>query len=211
MVFPEDWNRNSVKEGVLATIEAKVEKVKAETLPDAASITYKWYLDDEWIYEVYTASATGAYAEVTEANKIFFATNAVKVTEGVHTLKVEAKIGAETYSNTQTFRVSKTATSGQSGINTNIVYNGGLIIYDKGSYIDGWRYIEVFFGDLNNGSSDEICFGYERSDFQGISGGVGDDKICITEASIGKGKENTIKLFNNMGNSAFTKDKGLNQ
>ena len=59
--------------------------------------------------------------------------------------------------------------------------SGGYIFYDKGSYSDGWRYLEAAPSDLNG----SYAFGY-----------TSDNSIVGTEDEIGKGMTNTTSLAN---------------
>ena len=82
--------------------------------------------------------------------------------------------------------------------------SGGYIFYDKGSYSDGWRYLEAAPAGWSGGSRDpeNIIFGYHRTRAGGSNMTVG------TGDGIGSGKENTRKLVGAMGLSAYSSSSG---
>lgn len=75
---------------------------------------------------------------------------------------------------------------------------GGYVFYDKGSYSDGWRFLEVAkIVGWNH------CFGYSRpSSSSSYNIQIG------TETDIGKGKANTITLINKMRSSVYEYESG---
>ena len=73
---------------------------------------------------------------------------------------------------------------------------GGFIFYDKGYYSDGWRYLEVAPKEIG-----PCMFGFYRKD--GTT-----NAMVGTSDDIGKGKENTEKLFVAMKDAAYTTSKG---
>ncbi len=82
---------------------------------------------------------------------------------------------------------------------------GGLIFYDKGSYSDGWRYLEVAPSDIEvNGEYYQI-FGYYRTT-------PGGDNLTVgTGTAIGTGEANTENLVESMGSTginAYTQSMG---
>jgi len=75
---------------------------------------------------------------------------------------------------------------------------GGLIFFDKGSYLDGWRYLEVApDGWSETGDDPKHIFGYYRNP-EGYLEAVG-----TAETEIGTGSANTITLVAAMGDSAY--------
>lgn len=80
--------------------------------------------------------------------------------------------------------------------------SGGYIFYDKGSYSNGWRYLEAAPAGWSGGSGDSgYRFGYHRPARTNIVvGGTG--------TGIGSGKENTQKLVGAMGLSAYSSYNG---
>lgn len=80
---------------------------------------------------------------------------------------------------------------------------GGYIFYDKGSYSDGWRYLEAAPAEWSGGSSEpRYVFGYVRTTAQGANMEMG------TSTQLGKGKSNTAALVNAMGNQAYSSESG---
>lgn len=74
---------------------------------------------------------------------------------------------------------------------------GGYVFYDKGYYSDGWRYLEVAPEFIPIGSEYGYTFGYYKSPTTGEFTEVG------TATGIGTGEENTRKLVDAMGTSAY--------
>ncbi len=115
-----------------------------------------------------------------------------------------------------------TATAGDCSATCEITVNyavgntgpaGGIVFYDKGSYSDGWRYLEAAPADLRlisettpsvDSSADGyssgttgIVFGYYRLD--------GTTNTAVgTETAIGTGASNTESLVDAMGEAAYT-------
>lgn len=81
---------------------------------------------------------------------------------------------------------------------------GGYIFYDKGSYSDGWRYLEAApEGWLWLGHDPGASFGYYRKSSGSANTTVG------TDTSIGSGKANTQALVSVMGKKTFIDSSGL--
>ncbi|MHC1693001.1 MAG: InlB B-repeat-containing protein [Sphaerochaetaceae bacterium] len=79
---------------------------------------------------------------------------------------------------------------------------GGYVFYDKGSYSDGWRYLEAATSDIDlDESDDQPIFGYYWATVTGPSTSVGGTNI-----GIGTGEENTAALVTAMGAAAYTLD-----
>ncbi len=93
---------------------------------------------------------------------------------------------------------------------------GGIVFYDKGSYSDGWRYLEAAPADLRlissgttpsvDSSADGystgttgIVFGYYRP-----NGATTSNATVGTGTAIGTGKNNTTLLVNKMGSAAYS-------
>lgn len=73
------------------------------------------------------------------------------------------------------------------GVNYSIGDNGpagGYVVYDKGSYSFGWRYIELSPNDLNSSEADGSCAGNVSSSMQ---------------SGIGNGRNNTMVLVDQCG------------
>lgn len=100
---------------------------------------------------------------------------------------------------------------------------GGIVFYDKGSYSDGWRYLEAAPADLaiigstptvdstaSGYSAGTYIFGYYRPD--GTNLYVNDteeyDSSNCTGTDIGTGASNTELLVNKMGSAAYSSDSG---
>ena len=76
---------------------------------------------------------------------------------------------------------------------------GGLVFYDKGDYVGGWRYLEAAPADIMLGTDDYYhIFGYYRTTPGGASTEVG------TGTGIGTGKANTEALMSKMVTMAYT-------
>jgi hypothetical protein len=76
---------------------------------------------------------------------------------------------------------------------------GGYIFYDKGSYSDGWRYLEADYEDYEIDGNSTHIFGHYRivpSETSRLIGG--------TSQAIGSGVANTNVLTVAMGDTAFT-------
>ena len=91
---------------------------------------------------------------------------------------------------------------------------GGYIFYDKGSYSDGWRYLEMAPADITTSSSKYFVFGYYRKTADGdnlfvngstkyIEGTSKANDMKSTGTAIGTGKANTTKLVSAMGDAAY--------
>ena len=99
---------------------------------------------------------------------------------------------------------------------------GGYVFYDKGSFSDGWRYLEAAPADLRvvngiptvdssvNGYSDaasEYAFGlYRKSDYGSdlyVNGTSNWDPSCCTGTAIGTGRRNTELLVAAMGTETY--------
>ena len=84
---------------------------------------------------------------------------------------------------------------------------GGWIVYDKGDYSNGWRYLEIAPYDMvvvngepaiaESGSSRFFIMGY------GKDPDTGEVMLACTERGIGTGYENTQKLYELMGDKAY--------
>ena len=80
---------------------------------------------------------------------------------------------------------------------------GGLVFYDKGSYSNGWRYLEAAPAGWGGTSDDpSYIFGYYRTTDDGTNEVVG------TETAIGTGETNTIALVSKMGDTAYKYESG---
>lgn len=80
---------------------------------------------------------------------------------------------------------------------------GGYIFYDKGSYSDGWRYLEAAPKGWSGQKKDPTCiFGYYRLSPTGSNYDVG------TGLSTGTGKANTESLVTAMGDEAYASESG---
>ena len=81
---------------------------------------------------------------------------------------------------------------------------GGLVFYDKGNYVGGWRYLEAAPADIMLGTDDYAhIFGYYRPEGTNITVGTG--------TAVGTGAANTAKLVNSesgMGEEAYTTSTG---
>ena len=104
---------------------------------------------------------------------------------------------------------------------------GGVIIYDKGEYSDGWRYLEAAPSDLrvvagspSVDSSDpwyafgdeKVIFGLYRNSPDGknlyVNGNDRYNEKDCTGTAIGTGKKNTEMLVEAMGDSAYSGEFG---
>lgn len=88
---------------------------------------------------------------------------------------------------------------------------GGYVFYDKGSYFDGWRYLEAAPSDLCvvNGvpTVDSTMTGYSDGTFNFIFGSYretrgGNTVRLDTKQGIGEGRRNTELLVGSMGSAA---------
>lgn len=86
---------------------------------------------------------------------------------------------------------------------------GGYIVYDKGEYSDGWRYIEAAPADLNYKKSDfdsESAPGiYDSGSFSNFAFGTNvyyssEIEVYTNDTEIGTGLSNTQLLVNGYGN-----------
>lgn len=104
---------------------------------------------------------------------------------------------------------------------------GMYVFYDKGSYSDGWRYLEAAPADLRvvNGAptvdstvsgyssaSTEYIFGYYRTSDSGgdlfVNGTTKYNSSDCTGTAIGTGKSNTQMLVSAMGSETYSKSSG---
>ena len=74
----------------------------------------------------------------------------------------------------------------------------GYVFYDKGSYSNGWRYLEAAPADIDIAGNNYI-FGYYKNPVTEYAKSVGS-----TGTSVGTGAANTTTLVSAMGSSAFT-------
>ena len=82
--------------------------------------------------------------------------------------------------------------------------SGGYVFYDKGSYSDGWRYLEAAPARWSGTTDDPTyCFGYYRTTTE-----KKDNAKVGTETAIGTGKANTSALVAAMGATAYSKEEG---
>lgn len=93
---------------------------------------------------------------------------------------------------------------------------GGIIVFDKGEYSDGWRFLEAaphFIVYKSNVPTIESTFSkdYENLYF-GFYDFAGEDNtiICTPNASIGAGKENTDLLVAGIGDKSAVTKPGTN-
>ena len=103
---------------------------------------------------------------------------------------------------------------------------GGYIFYDKGSYSNGWRYLEAAPADLRvvdgkptvdksdpqySSGIEEFVFGYYRKSFYGNNlfvNGMEDYNEKCTGQAVGTGEKNTKLLVKAMGTSTYYKYEG---
>lgn len=88
---------------------------------------------------------------------------------------------------------------------------GGLVFYDKGSYADGWRYLEVAVNEIHLAkgvpSADKDADGYlqgKKTFVFGFSRPYGENVEAGTGRKVGSGSQNTALLVSFLGSSAFT-------
>jgi hypothetical protein len=78
---------------------------------------------------------------------------------------------------------------------------GGYIFYDKGTYSDGWRYLEAARSGWSGESSDPAyVFGFHRPAGSNITVGTG--------TAVGTGEANTTSLVTAMGDTAYSASTG---
>lgn len=87
---------------------------------------------------------------------------------------------------------------------------GGYVFYDKGSYSDGWRFLEAAPEDLSYTDDSGTLvytypFGYYSKD---RTSSTGTNLEVGTSTDIGTGKNNTIALVNAMGTLTYTSSSG---
>lgn len=76
---------------------------------------------------------------------------------------------------------------------------GGWIFYDKGSYSDGWRYLEACLEDLDHTGDYTLEWGDQGTDING-----NDDTLPPELISIGSGKINTYTIVQAIGDNGGT-------
>lgn len=105
--------------------------------------------------------------------------------------------------------------------------SGGYVFYDKGSYSDGWRYLEAASADLRvvNGvptvdstiagyssGSSGFVFGYYRTSASGknlyVNGTTSYNSSNCTGTAMGTGKSNTALLVKKMGSATYSSQSG---
>jgi len=75
--------------------------------------------------------------------------------------------------------------------------SGGYVFYDKGSYSNGWRYLEAAPAGWSGDAADPgYAFGYYRPE--------GTNLVVSTGTGIGSGKGNTDLLVTAMGDAAYS-------
>ncbi len=83
---------------------------------------------------------------------------------------------------------------------------GGIVFFDKGSYSDGWRYLEAAPAGWSGSIEDpNYIFGYYRQSSYGGNREVG------TSTVLGSGRANTVALVSSMGNLAYSVLNGSNR
>lgn len=80
---------------------------------------------------------------------------------------------------------------------------GGLVFYDKGSYSEGWRYLEAASSDVGVESDYEHVFGFYRP-----PSSSGSPAMVGTETGIGTGQANTTTLVWKMDSPAYSSNSG---
>ena len=86
---------------------------------------------------------------------------------------------------------------------------GGWVVYDKGEYSDGWRYLEVAPYDMTVENGRPILEGssnWPKFFLMGYSKDLdsGEIEYFNTSTAIGTGYENTQKIYSMMGDAAYT-------
>jgi hypothetical protein len=159
-------------------------------------VAYTWYLDG-----VEAKNRKGEIASTSNILNLGWSQLEVAVHPGPHVLMVRVDAGLKTFSDYYYFRASDTGTIGSSDYIPSIGergLSGGFVFYDKGSYSDGWRYLEVAPTDILIGTSDYLhIFGYYRTYPAGSPVTVG------TLTDIGTGQANTAALVAAMGSTAY--------
>lgn len=155
IVVPSDWTG----EPVITNIGAKI---VASITPFPSDVEYSWYLDG-----VEARNREGEIASTNNILRFGLASSNVAIGPGPHVLMVRVGAGSKSFSDYYYFRVSDSGTVGSSEYLLDIGEEGlagGLVFYDKGSSIDGWRYLEAApYGWYNEGDDPYIqwgAFGY---------------------------------------------------
>lgn len=182
--LPEGWEKEIVVKGAGGTITASV-----TPNPKIGGITYAWYLDGAEM-----SNNDGTAASTTDTLKFGIANKDVTLQSGPHVLMVEVTVGNMVFSDQKVIAVSKTGTV---GVIDSYQFGeagpaGGYVFYDKGSYSNGWRYLEAAPSDIS----------YNGSPIFGLYLNNGVLKSAGTQSGIGTGQANTAALVAKMGNAA---------
>ena len=220
---PDDWVEGEpVVENVAAVLTANLSPLN----PDAV---YTWYIDGRVAMNNNGTNAQGARLRLGtgECN--------VSLLSGQHLITVKVTVGTTVLIYSNEVNVSENASIGVSGPGYgigDIGPAGGYIFYDKGSYSDGWRYLEAAPADLEivdgvptvdstvSGYSygtykwdfDIFNFGLYRTTDDGsylfVNGTTTYSATDCTGTSIGTGKTNTQLLVNAMGAETYSSGSG---
>lgn len=215
---PDDWVEGEpVVENVAAVLTANL----SPSNPDAL---YTWYVDGK----------VATYNNGTNAQGFILCLGTgeynVALPVGQHIITVKATVDDSVMLYTSGVVASENASIGVRGASSvigSIGPAGGYIFYDKGSYSDGWRYLEAAPADLKvidgvptvdetasgySSGTDRFVFGYNRTaDNENnllVNGTTRYSAADCTGTSIGTGKTNTQLLVVAMGAEAYSSSSG---
>ncbi|MPM33087.1 hypothetical protein SDC9_79654 [bioreactor metagenome] len=192
IVLPDGWETGTVVTGAGGAVTASVTPIPAE-----GAVTYTWYLDGEIV-----KNNLGAIASISSNIEFGRSDDEISLNSGPHILMIEVLIDGMRFSDQRMIIVSSSGTIGTKDTEYKVRDIGpmqGYIFYDKGEYIDGWRYLETAPIGWNNYVNDpSYIFGYDRN---GSSQGT---ELAGTSINLGEGLLNTSKLVQAMRSSADT-------
>ena len=210
---PDDWVEGEpVVENVAAVLTANL----SPSNPDAL---YTWYVDGK----------AATYNNGTNAQGFILCLGTgeynVALPIGQHIITVKATVDDSVMLYTSKVIASENASIGLSGAFSfigSIGPAGGYIFYDKGSYSDGWRFLEAAPADLRvvdgvptvdetasgySNGTDSFVFGYYRTADNGnhlfVNGTTKYSAADCTGTAIETGKTNTQLLVDAMGAEAY--------
>lgn len=221
--IPDYWVEG---EPVVTNVSAALTAILSPSNPNA---TYTWYIDGRVV-----SYNNGTSTQGSRFLRLGTGENNISLLDGRHFITVKATVGDTILICNSEVTVSENASIGESGpclyVVGDIGPSGGYVFYDKGSYSDGWRYLEAAPSDLRlvDGvpTVDNTVSGYMESKYYFVfgcyrttddgnnlyvNGTTSYSALDCTGTAIGTGKTNTQLLVDSMGTGAYSDYSGSNK